>query len=415
MVENNKIKVEDLLYRERLHGNAKYPLVPGLICTGYWYWYWYWYVVGTLWVHGDYSKEVGVKVDMPVEEIFVEPTDFGGDCHQHLPIGTLLPGNAKYPPCTRPDTYRVQFDGRGIMRDEEVRPGNGKIVDDGERRPEETSNTKRSTIQMQNSKLQLECSIEAIDHCNGSHQPCALHFTVEASKEDTFLFEEHVKISLKQENDDVEKTIYNEYYFAGGLVEYVKWLNQDKKPIHEPILLKSEKDGIGVDVALQWCSDAYSDTLLGYANSIRTSDGGTHMDGLKASLTRTLNNLGRKSKIIKEKDENLGGEHVREGLTAIVSVKISNPEFEGQTKTRLGNPEVRKVVDQAVHEYFTEYLECNPEVLDSILSKALNAFKAAMAAKKARELVRRKTVLTSGSSALPGKLADCSSSDPHEA
>ncbi|GLJ40031.1 hypothetical protein SUGI_0819410 [Cryptomeria japonica] len=223
-----------------------------------------------------------------------------------------------------------------------------------------------------------------------------------------------VKITLKQENDDTENTVYDEYYFAGGLSEYVQWLNQDKKPIHEPILLKSEKDGVNVNVALQWCSDAYSDTLLGYANSIRTIDGGTHIDGLKFSLTRTLNSLGRKSKMIKE-NEGLGGEHVREGLTAIVSVKISDPEFEGQTKTRLGNPEVRKVVDQAVQQYFTEFLEYNPEVLNSILLKALNAFKAAMAAKKARELVRRKSVLSSGSSALPGKLADCSSSDPREA
>eukprot|EP01018_Ginkgo_biloba_P020044 Gb_27264 [translate_table: standard] len=185
-----------------------------------------------------------------------------------------------------------------------------------------------------------------------------------------------VKITLKQENDNAEKVSYNEYYYAGGLVEYVRWLNHEKKPIHEPIAFKREKDGINVDIALQWCSDAYADTLLGYANSIRTSDGGSHMDGVKSSLTRTLNNLGRKSKIIKEKDENLSGEHVREGLTCIVAVKVSNPEFEGQTKTRLGNPEVRRVVEQAVQEYLTEYLECNPEVLESILSKALNAFKS---------------------------------------
>lgn len=222
-----------------------------------------------------------------------------------------------------------------------------------------------------------------------------------------------VKITLKQENKDAENVNYNEYHYAGGLVEYVCWLNRDKAPIHKPISFTKEKDGVIVNVALQWCTDAYTDTLLGYANSIRTSDGGSHMDGVKSALTRTFNILGRKSKLIKEKDENLSGEHVREGLTGVVSVKVPKPEFEGQTKTRLGNPEVRRIVDQAVQDYLTEFLECNPGVLESILSKALNAYKAAMAARKARELVRRKSVLRP--SALPGKLADCSASDPREA
>ncbi|KAG6641082.1 DNA gyrase subunit B, chloroplastic/mitochondrial-like [Carya illinoinensis] len=219
-------------------------------------------------------------------------------------------------------------------------------------------------------------------------------------------------ITLKKEDNDSEKNQYNEYYYAGGLVEYVRWLNADKKPLHDVVGFRKESDGITIDVALQWCSDAYSDTMLGYANSIRTVDGGTHIDGTKASLTRTLNNLGKKSKIIKEKDITLSGEHVREGLTCVVSVKVPNPEFEGQTKTRLGNPEVRKVVDQSVQEYLTEYLELHPDVLDSILSKSLNALKAALAAKRARELVRQKSVLRSSS--LPGKLADCSSTNPEE-
>ncbi|KAG2687368.1 hypothetical protein I3843_09G048800 [Carya illinoinensis] len=219
-------------------------------------------------------------------------------------------------------------------------------------------------------------------------------------------------ITLKKEDNDSEKNQYNEYYYAGGLVEYVRWLNADKKPLHDVVGFRKESDGITIDVALQWCSDAYSDTMLGYANSIRTVDGGTHLDGTKASLTRTLNNLGKKSKIIKEKDITLSGEHVREGLTCVVSVKVPNPEFEGQTKTRLGNPEVRKVVDQSVQEYLTEYLELHPDVLDSILSKSLNALKAALAAKRARELVRQKSVLRSSS--LPGKLADCSSTNPEE-
>ncbi|KAG8367000.1 hypothetical protein BUALT_Bualt16G0026900 [Buddleja alternifolia] len=221
-----------------------------------------------------------------------------------------------------------------------------------------------------------------------------------------------VTIELKKDNTDPEKRLHNKYSFAGGLIEYVKWLNADKKPLHDVVGFRKETDGILIDLALQWCSDAYSDTVLGYANSIRTVDGGTHIDGVKASLTRTLNNLGKKSKVIKEKDISLSGEHVREGLTCIISVKVPNPEFEGQTKTRLGNPEVRKVVDQSIQEYLTEYLELHPDVLDAILSKSLNALKAALAAKRARELVRQKSVLKSSS--LPGKLADCSATNPEE-
>ncbi|CAN6443332.1 unnamed protein product [Victoria cruziana] len=219
-------------------------------------------------------------------------------------------------------------------------------------------------------------------------------------------------ITLTKEDVNSTKGQFNEYCYAGGLIEYVKWLNNDKKPIHDIVSFTKEVDGITINAALQWCADAYADTMLGYANSIRTTDGGTHIDGLKASLTRTLNNLGKKSKIIKEKDVTLSGEHVREGLACVIAVKVPNPEFEGQTKTRLGNPEVRKVVDQVVQEYLTEYLELHPDVLDSILSKSLNALKAALAAKKARELVRTKSVLKSSS--LPGKLADCSATDPEE-
>ncbi|KAM0993576.1 hypothetical protein EV2_009519 [Malus domestica] len=222
----------------------------------------------------------------------------------------------------------------------------------------------------------------------------------------------NLMITLRQEDINPEKNHHNEYFYAGGLVEYVKWLNTDKKPLHDVVGFRKEVDGITIDVALQWCSDAYSDTMLGYANSIRTVDGGTHIDGTKASLTRTLNSLGKKSKLIKEKDITLSGEHVREGLTCVISVKVPNPEFEGQTKTRLGNPEVRRVVDQSLQEYLTEYLELHPDVLDSILSKSLNALKAALAAKRARELVRQKSVLRSSS--LPGKLSDCSSTNPEE-
>lgn len=222
-----------------------------------------------------------------------------------------------------------------------------------------------------------------------------------------------VTIFLKQIDENPDKTRENEYHYGGGLVEYVCWLNTDKKPINEPIAFRKQKEHITVDIVLQWCADAYTDTMLGYANSIRTSDGGTHLDGAKAAITRTLNHLGRRTKAIKEKDENLSGEHAREGLTCIVSVKVPNPEFEGQTKTRLGNPEVRRVVEQALNEQLTDYLECHPGELEAILSKSIQAFKAAMAAKKARELVRRKSILRS--STLPGKLADCSCTDPSDA
>ncbi|KAL0744018.1 hypothetical protein Bca4012_085531 [Brassica carinata] len=211
-----------------------------------------------------------------------------------------------------------------------------------------------------------------------------------------------------------------------GRIRELAFLNP-KKPLHDVLGFRKEINGTTVDVALQWltgfmvysvnwtsfdvlCSDAYSDTMLGYANSIRTIDGGTHIEGVKASLTRTLNSLAKKLKVIKEKDISLSGEHVREGLTCIVSVKVPDPEFEGQTKTRLGNPEVRKIVDQSLQEYLTEYLELHPDVLESIISKSLNAYKAALAAKRARELVRSKSILKSSS--LPGKLADCSSTDP---
>ncbi|KAK4481762.1 hypothetical protein RD792_012673, partial [Penstemon davidsonii] len=222
-----------------------------------------------------------------------------------------------------------------------------------------------------------------------------------------------VTIELEKEDADPEKRLHNVYSYAGGLTEYVKWLNADKTPVHDVVGFRKEADGISIDVAFQWCSDAYSDTLLGYANSIRTVDGGTHIDGVKASLTRTLNNLGKKSKVNKDKDITLSGEHVREGLTCVISVKVPNPEFEGQTKTRLGNPEVRRVVDQSIQEYLTEYFELHPDIFDAILLKSLNALKAALAAKRARELVRQKSVLKSSS--LPGKLADCSATNPEDA
>jgi DNA gyrase subunit B len=203
------------------------------------------------------------------------------------------------------------------------------------------------------------------------------------------------------------------YEYKGGIREYVAYMNADKQPQHEEIIyVQGERHNVQVEVALQWCSDAYSDNVLGFANNIRTVDGGTHLEGLKTVLTRTMNAIARKRNKIKENESNLSGEHVREGLTAVISVKVPEPEFEGQTKTKLGNTEVRGIVDTLVGEVLTEYLEFHPGVADSILDKAIQAFKAAEAARHARELVRRKSVLES--SPLPGKLADCSTRDPSE-
>jgi len=203
------------------------------------------------------------------------------------------------------------------------------------------------------------------------------------------------------------------FHYAGGIREYIAYMNVDKQVLHEEVIfVQGERNGVQVEVALQWCADAYNDNLLGFANNIRTIDGGTHLEGLKAVLTRTINAIARKRNKLKENTANLGGENVREGLTGVISVKVPNPEFEGQTKTKLGNTEVRGIVDSLVGEALTEYLEFRPAIADAIIDKAIQAFNAAEAARRARELVRRKSVLES--STLPGKLADCSSRDPSE-
>ena len=203
------------------------------------------------------------------------------------------------------------------------------------------------------------------------------------------------------------------FCYEGGIKEYVEYMTLEKDPLHQDIIyVNKEKNGVTVEVALQWCIDAYSDNLLGFANNIRTIDGGTHLEGLKTVLTRTMNTFARKRNKIKENESNLGGENVREGLTGVVSVKVPDPEFEGQTKTKLGNTEVRGIVDSLVGEVLNDYLEFNLSVGDAIIEKAVQSFKAAEAARHARELVRRKSVLES--SPLPGKLSDCSSRDPEE-
>ncbi len=222
------------------------------------------------------------------------------------------------------------------------------------------------------------------------------------------IFTDHRLELLKSDVPKVET-----YEYRGGIKEYIAYMNREKQPLHEEIIfVHGERTAVQVEVALQWCTDAYTDNILGFANNIRTIDGGTHLEGLKAVLTRTLNVFARKRNKIKDNEPNLSGEHVREGLTGVISVKVPDPEFEGQTKTKLGNTEVRGIVDSFVGEVLTEYLEFHPNIADAILDKALQAFKAAEAARHARELVRRKSVLES--SPLPGKLADCSTRDPSE-
>ncbi|KZR84326.1 DNA gyrase subunit B [Synechococcus sp. MIT S9509] len=226
-----------------------------------------------------------------------------------------------------------------------------------------------------------------------------------------------VKIVFRDEREtarDAEGQPHEEiYFYEGGIKEYVAYMNAEKDALHpEIIYVNAEKDGVSIEAAMQWCVDAYSDSILGFANNIRTVDGGTHIEGLKTVLTRTLNTFARKRGKRKEADSNLAGENIREGLTAVLSVKVPEPEFEGQTKTKLGNTEVRGIVDNLVGEALSQYLEFNPGVIDMILEKAIQAFNAAEAARRARELVRRKSVLES--STLPGKLADCSSRDPAE-
>ncbi len=226
-----------------------------------------------------------------------------------------------------------------------------------------------------------------------------------------------VRIVFRDERkllDESQDKFHEEvYFYEGGIKEYVAYMNSEKDPLHpEIIYVNSEKDGVQVEAALQWCVDAFSDSILGFANNIRTVDGGTHIEGLKTVLTRTLNSFARKRGKRKEGDSNLAGENIREGLTVVLSVKVPDPEFEGQTKTKLGNTEVRGIVDSLVGESLAQYLEFNPSVIDLILEKAIQAFNAAEAARRARELVRRKSVLES--TTLPGKLADCSSRDPSE-
>jgi len=201
----------------------------------------------------------------------------------------------------------------------------------------------------------------------------------------------------------------NTYKYDGGIIEFVQYLNRTREVIHEtPIYVEGMKDNISVEVSLQY-NDSYSENIYSFANNINTHEGGTHESGFKSALTRIINDYARRTNSIKENDANLSGDDVREGLTAIISVKVPEPQFEGQTKTKLGNSEVRGIVESLFAEKLQEFLDENPSVSKRIVEKGLMASRAREAARKARELTRRKSALEVSS--LPGKLADCSSKD----
>ncbi len=216
----------------------------------------------------------------------------------------------------------------------------------------------------------------------------------------------NVTIHIKDEIEGDEET----YHFKGGLVEFVRYLNESRQPLHKPIYIEGEKDEVPVEIAIEYCN-AYSDNIHSYVNNINTHEGGTHLVGFKTALTRTLNSYAYKNKLIKENSKiSLTGDDFREGLTAVISVKVMEPQFEGQTKTKLGNSEVKSAVETLVGEKLAEYLEENPSVGKKIIEKCMRAAEAREAARKAKDLVRRKNALDTMH--LPGKLADCSINDP---
>ncbi|MFB4293779.1 DNA topoisomerase (ATP-hydrolyzing) subunit B [Nonomuraea sp. ATR24] len=206
----------------------------------------------------------------------------------------------------------------------------------------------------------------------------------------------------------------DEYHYEGGLADFVQHLNAKKEPAHASIVaFEEEGDGIAVEIALQW-NNSYSESVYTFANTINTVEGGTHEEGFRAALTSIVNRYAREQKFLKEgKDDNLSGEDVREGLTAIISVKLSDPQFEGQTKTKLGNTEAKSFVQKACNDHLRDWFERNPGEAKDIINKSLQASRARMAARQARDLTRRKSLLESGSG-LPGKLADCQWNDPEK-
>ena len=220
-----------------------------------------------------------------------------------------------------------------------------------------------------------------------------------------------IMIHIEDNRLPTQKT--HDFKFDGGVREFVQYLNKNKTVVHrEPIYFEAERDDVQVEIALEY-NDGYNENIFTFVNNINTAEGGSHLIGFKSALTRTFNEYLKKSKLSKKIDESLTGDDVREGLTSVVSVKVPEPQFEGQTKGKLGNSEVKGIVESVTNEQLTVFFDANPTVIEAILEKTVVAAKARAAARRARELTRRKSFLES--SGLPGKLADCSEKDPHKA
>nr|CAH18971.1 gyrase B [Myxococcus macrosporus] [Corallococcus macrosporus DSM 14697] len=215
-------------------------------------------------------------------------------------------------------------------------------------------------------------------------------------------------ITIRDERTNKE----HDFKFDGGISSFVEYLNKSKQTLHDkPIAFSTEREGVTLDIAMQW-NDGYDERIYTFANNINTHEGGSHLSGFKAALTRTLNSYAEKGNLWKDLKETPTGEDAREGLSAVISVKLTNPQFEGQTKTKLGNSEVKGLVEQMVNDQLGSFLEETPMVAKKVVAKIGDACRARLAARKARETVRRKGVLDGGG--LPGKLADCQSRDPNE-
>ena len=215
-------------------------------------------------------------------------------------------------------------------------------------------------------------------------------------------------INLKDERAEEERS--ETYLYKGGLKQFIDYLNENKHAIHPQVIaFEGEKDDVPIDVAFQY-NDSYNENILSYVNNINTIEGGTHLSGLRTALTRTLNNYATRNNMFKKTNTTLSGDDVREGLTCVVSIKVAEPQFEGQTKTKLGNGDIKGIVDSFVSDQLNEFMERNPAIAKRVIEKSLLAAQARDAARKARELTRRKSALESGD--LPGKLADCSNKDP---
>ena len=233
--------------------------------------------------------------------------------------------------------------------------------------------------------------------------------TLKIRLRETAFLTKGLKITLRDGREEKkEKT----FHYEGGIREFVEYLNRSNVPLYEHVFYcEGQRDGVLVEVAMQH-NDSYTENIYSFVNNINTPEGGTHLTGFKNALTKTFNDYGRKNKLLKENEPALSGEDIREGLTAIISIKVEDPQFEGQTKQKLGNSEARGAVDGVVSEQLTFYLEQNPSVAKAIIEKSVLAQRARAAARKARDLTRRKTALDGLS--LPGKLADCSSKNPEE-